>query len=100
MTPRGLRNIHTTENSCRGAIPCPNMTLQLPQYFHLLMEKPLGCYFQVRSPNYQVAQPNQKTPIPNPQGDRSGLRKPKKRIIINTNHSYHQHSSPCQSQLI
>ena len=30
------------------------------------------------------------------QGNRSGLRKPKK-IIINTNHSYHQHSSPCAS---
>ena len=28
------------------------------------------------------------------QGDRSGLRKPKKRIIINTNSSYHQRSSP------
>ena len=28
------------------------------------MEKPLGCYFQVRSPYYQVAQCNQKTAIP------------------------------------
>ena len=32
-------------------------------YFYLLMEKPLGRYFQVRSPYYQVAQCNQKTPI-------------------------------------
>ena len=28
-----------------------------------------------------------------PQGDRSGVRKPK-RISINTNHNYHQHSTP------
>ena len=32
-------------------------------YFYLLMEKPLGCHFQVQSPYYQVAQCNQKTPI-------------------------------------
>ena len=64
MTPRDLRNIHTTENSCRDALPCTNMALKLPQYFYLLMEKPLGRYFQVRSPYYQAAQCNQKTPIP------------------------------------
>ena len=28
------------------------------------MEKPLGRYFQVQSPDYQAAQCNQKTPIP------------------------------------
>ena len=38
--------------------------LKLPQYFYLLMEKPLVCYFQVRSPYNQAAQCNQKTPIP------------------------------------
>ena len=37
---------------------------KLPQYFYLLMEKPIACYFQVHSPDYQVAQCNQKTPIP------------------------------------
>ena len=78
MTPTDLRNIHTTGNSCRDAPPCANMALTLPQYFYLLIEKPLGCYFQVWSPYYQAAQCNQKTPIPYPQGDRSGLRKPKK----------------------
>ena len=41
-----------------------NMALKLSQYFHLLMEKPLGHYFQVRAPYYQVAQCDQKTPIP------------------------------------
>ena len=64
MTPRDLRNIHTTGNSCRDALPCANMALKLPRYFYLLMEKPLGRYFQVRSSYYQAAQCNQKTPIP------------------------------------
>ena len=64
MTPRDLRNIHTTGNSCRDALPCANMALKLPWYFYLLMEKPLGRYFQVRSPYYQTAKCNQKTPIP------------------------------------
>ena len=64
MTPRDLRNIHTTGNSCRDTLPCANMALKLPQYFYLLMEKPLGRYFQVRSPYYQMAKCNQKTPIP------------------------------------
>ena len=64
MTPRELRNIQTTGNSCRDTLPCANMALKLPQYFYLLMEKPLGCYFQVRSLYYQEGQCNQKTPIP------------------------------------
>ena len=64
MTPRDFRNIHTTGNSCRDALPCTNMTLKLPQYFSLQMEKPLGRYYLVRSPYYQAAQCNQKTPIP------------------------------------
>ena len=57
MTPRDLRNIHTSRT-------CANMALKLPWYFYLLMEKPLGRYFQVQSPYYQVAQCNQKIPIP------------------------------------
>ena len=66
MTPRDLRNIHTTGNSCRDTLPCANMALKLSRYFYLLMEKLLGRYFQVRSPYYQAAQCNQKTPIPVP----------------------------------
>ena len=62
MRLRDLRNIHTTGNTCRDALPCTNMALKLPGYFYLLMEKPLGRYFQVRSPYYQAAQCNQKTP--------------------------------------
>ena len=94
MTPRDLSNIHTTGNSCRDALPCANMALKLPQYFYLLMEKPLGCYLQVRSPYYQVAQCNQKTLIPVSSKWQVRSEKAKKRISINTNHSDHQHSSP------
>ena len=61
MTLRDLRNICTIENSCRDALPCTNMALKLTCYFYLLMEKPLGCYLQVRCPYYQAAQFNQKT---------------------------------------
>ena len=63
MTPWDLRNIHTTRNSCRDALSCANMALKLPWYLYLLMEKPLGRYFQVWSPYYQAAQCKQKTPI-------------------------------------
>ena len=76
MTQRDLRNINTTRNSCGDALPCANMELKIPQYFYLLLEKPLGQYFQVRSPYYQAPQYSQKTLYS--QGDRSGLRKPKK----------------------
>ena len=61
---RDLRNIQTTGNNCRNALPCSNMALKLPQYFYLLMEKPVGCSFQVRSTYYQVTQCNQKKPVP------------------------------------
>ena len=64
MTPRGLRNIHTTRNSCRDALLRANMALKLPRYFYLLMEKHLGHYFQVQSCYYQAAQCKQETPIP------------------------------------
>ena len=87
MTPRNLRNIHTTRNSCRDALPCANMALKLPRYFYLLMEKPLGRYFQVRSPYYQAAQCNQKTPIPI--SSRWQVRSNKTKTSINTNHSCH-----------
>ena len=97
MTPRDLRNIHTTGNSCRDALPCANMALKLPRYFYLLMEKSLGCYFQVWSPYYQVAQYNQKTPISISSRWQVRSKKAKKRININTYHIYHQHLSPWAS---
>ena len=94
MTPRDLRNICTTGNSCKDALLCTGMALKLLWYFHLLMGKPLGCYFQIWSPYYQVAQCNLKTLIPVSSKWQVRSEKAKKRISINTNHSYHQHSSP------
>ena len=94
MTLRDLRNIHTTRSSCRDALPWANMALKLPWYFYLLMERPLGRYFQVRSPYYQAAQCNQKTPIPVSLRWQVRSEKAKKRISININHSYHQRLSP------
>ena len=67
-------------------------------YFYLLMEKPLRCYFQVWSPYYQVALCNQKISVPvfsRWQVRRS--QKAKRKISINTNHNYHQRSSPLVS---
>ena len=58
-----LRNIHTTRNSCREALPCANMALKPLLYFYLLMEKTLDRYLQVRSLYYQVPQYNQKALI-------------------------------------
>ena len=78
----GTSEIHTTGCSCRDALPCANMTLKLPLYFYLLMEKPLGRYFQVRSPYYQAAQYNQKTPIPVSSRWQIRSGKSKKRISI------------------
>ena len=41
-----------------------DMALKMSRYFYLMMEKPLGCYFQVCSPFYQAVQCDHKTPIP------------------------------------
>ena len=89
MTARDLRNIHTNKNSCRDALPCANMALKLPQYFYLLMEKPLGRYFQVRPPYYQAAQCNQKTPIAVSSRWQVRFEKAKKRISITATTSVH-----------
>ena len=90
MTPRDVRNIHTTGNTCRDALPRANMALKLPWYFYLLMEKPLGRYFQVWSPYCQVAQCNQKTPIPISSGWQVRSEKTKKRLtLITTTTSIH-----------
>ena len=78
MTLRDLRNIHTTVNSCRDALPCANMALKLPQYFYLLMEKPFARYFQVILLTVRWHSATRKHLFPYSQGDRSGLRKQKK----------------------
>ena len=81
MTPWDLRNNHTTGNSCKDALPCANMALNLPQYFYLLKEKPLGRYFQISSVSLLsggTVNATRKYLFLYPQGDRSVLRKPKK----------------------
>ena len=78
MTPRDLGNIHTIGNSC-----IRDVALKLSRHFYLLMEKPYGRYFQVRSPYFQVAQCNQKTPILVSSRWQIKSEKVKKRISIN-----------------
>ena len=59
---------------------------------YLLMEKPLGRYFHVQSLYYQGAQCKRKHLFLYPQGDRLGLRKPKKGLastLITTTTSVH-----------
>ena len=97
MIKRDLRNTHAIESSCRDTPPCTNMALKLPWFFYLLMEKPLGCYFQFWPYYYQAAQCNQKARIPVSSRWQVRSEKAKKRISININHSYHQHSSPYAS---
>ena len=94
MTPSDLRNIHTTGYNSGDAFPCTDMALKLPRYFYLLMEKPLGRYFQVRSPYYQATQCNQKTPISVSSRWQLRSENAEKRTSINTNHNYHQRLSP------
>ena len=77
MTPRDLKNIHTTRNSCRDALPCTNMALKLSQHFYLLMEKPLGTSkFGLVTIGRHSA--TTKCLFPYPPGNKSGLRKTKK----------------------
>ena len=93
MTRRDLRNVHTTGNRCRDALPCANMALKVPRYFYLLMEKRLGRYFQVRSPTIWWHSATRKHLFPILKV--TGLAwESQKKISITTNHIYHQRSSP------
>ena len=76
MTPRDLRNIHTTENSCKDALPCANMALKLPWYFYLLSLLVATSNFGLLTIRRHSA--TRKHLFLYPQGDRSGLKKPKK----------------------
>ena len=73
-----------------------DMALKLPQYFYLLMGKPLDHYLQVRLPYYQSTQCSQTTPIP--VSSRWQVRSEKaKKEYASIYHCYHLCSS---SQLI
>ena len=52
-------------------------TKTIPMFLQADAE-PLVCYFQVRSPYYQAHSATRKRLFLHPQGDRSGLRKPKR----------------------
>ena len=97
MTPRDVGNIPTTGSSVRDTLRCANMALKLPRYFYLLMEKPLGRYFQIRFSYYQAAQCNQKTYSCILKVTGRVWESQKKGVNITTNHSYHQCSSPYAS---
>ena len=65
LPERAVGNIRTS---------IPDMALKLPRYFCLLMERPLGRYFKVWSSYCQATQCKHLYP----EGDRSGVRIPKK----------------------
>ena len=77
MTCSNLRNIHT-RNSYWDALPCVNMALKLPWYFYLLMENPVGCYSKFDTLTIRWHSAIRKHLFLYPQGDSSGLKKPKK----------------------
>ena len=93
MAPRDHRNIHTTGKSWRDVLPCANMALKLPRYFYLLIEKPLGCYFQfgLLTIRWHNATRNHLSRTLKVIGQ---VWESQKSISINTNHDYHQRSSP------
>ena len=78
--------MHTTGINCRDTLPCTNMALKLPQYFlpadgeasWLLLPSLVSVV------SGGIVQP-EKDVFLYPQGDKSGLRKPKK--------DKHQHKS-------
>ena len=78
MTSRDFRNIHTTSNNSRNAISFLNMPLKLPQYFYLLMEKPLGCSSKLGLLTIRCHSAPRKHLFLYPPGDSSDLRKPRK----------------------
>ena len=78
MTPRDLRNIYIIRNSCRDALPCTNMALKVPRYFYLLTEMPLVLTFKFGLLTIRRHRATRKHFFQYTQGDRSGLRNPKK----------------------
>ena len=90
MTPRDLWNIDTTVNSCS------EMALKLPWYFTCWWRSLLvATLSSVPLLSGRTVQPE--ITYSRILKVRSGLRKPKKRISISTNHSYYQRSSPSAS---
>ena len=92
MTPRDLRNIHNTRNSCRDTLQCANMALKLPRYIYLLMDAPWSLLTSLISllSGGTVQLENTYSCILKV---RIQVWASQKRRGINTNHSYHQRSN-------
>ena len=89
MTPWDLGNIYTTRNSCRNTLP--HVTWHSNYHIFICWEGSLlvaTSKFSLLTIKQHSA--TRKYLFRSPQNDRSGL----ERISTNTNHSYHQHSSP------
>ena len=80
-------------NDTQGPPEIADMALQLPQYFYQPMEKILVATSKFGVLTIRWHSATRKHLFLYPQGDRSGLRKPKSKSI-NTNYSYHQHYLP------
>ena len=96
MTPTDLRNIHTTRKSWRNVLPCTNMALKLPGSFTCCWRSLLVATSKFGLLTIRWHSAARKHLFLYPQGDRSGLGKPKK-DKHHTNQSYHQRSSPYAS---
>ena len=94
MTPRGVRNIHTTRKSCRDALPCMNMAPKTTPVF-LPTDGEASCLLLPSSVSLlwgaTMQLQNTYSHILKVTGQ---VWESQKRTRINTSHSYQQHSSP------
>ena len=86
MTSRDLRNIHTTQ----GHTSLHNIALKLTSIFTYWWRSLLVATSKFGLLTIRQHSVTKKHLFMYLQGDRSDLRKPKKRINININHSYHK----------
>ena len=93
MTPRELGNIYNTGKSRRGILPCATWTLNYQSIFTCWWKSLLVAISKFSLLTIWRQSATRKHLLMYPQGDRSGLSKPKTKSI-KTNRSYHQRSSP------
>ena len=95
MTPKNLRNIHTTRNSCMNTLSCTNKALiVVPQYFTCWWRSLLPTTSKFGLLTIRQYSTNRKClflKVTDQVWERQ------KRISINTNHSYYHCSSPYTS---
>ena len=93
MTPRDLRNIHTTRNSCRDTFPCATWHWSIPVFLPADGE----AFWSLLPSSVSLLSGG----TVQPENTYSCILKvtgqvweSQKRISINTNHRYHKHSFP------